>query len=66
MPYQITEQCVACRECIDACTEKSIREEGRNDGFSPVPTYRIDADACTDCGQCADICPVDAIEYMAG
>jgi ferredoxin len=25
------------------------------------PKYVIDPDACVDCGQCADECPVDAI-----
>jgi len=26
-----------------------------------VHIYKIDPDVCTDCGSCADVCPVEAI-----
>ncbi len=27
------------------------------------PEYNIDANACNSCGECIQICPVDAIEF---
>ncbi|NLF31342.1 MAG: 4Fe-4S binding protein [Planctomycetes bacterium] len=54
MPYKITDACVACGACVDACPVEAIKEGD--------PTYEIDPDVCIDCGSCVDACPSEAIE----
>ena len=54
MAYVITDACVSCGACADACPLSAISEgEGK---------YVIDADVCVSCGACADQCPTEAIE----
>ena len=55
--------------CCKCCCEAMIAAQ--KFGFlNPVHTTnylpRIDADACTGCGTCVEICPVDAIELVPG
>ena len=52
MAYKITEDCIACGACAEACPCSCI-EEG--DGI-----YVINADECISCGACAGSCPVSA------
>ena len=52
MAYKISDDCIACGACEDACPAEAISE---GDG-----KYVIDPDKCLDCGACADACPVDA------
>lgn len=53
MPHVITDDCVMCGSCIDACPVEAISEGD--------PKYIIDPDTCADCGACVDECPNDAI-----
>ena len=52
MAFKITDECIACGACTDACTTGCISE-----GDSK---YVINADECISCGSCADACPVGA------
>ena len=52
MPYVISEECIACGACADACPVSAIKE---GDG-----KFEIDADTCISCGACAGVCPVGA------
>lgn len=52
MAYKITDDCIACGACADACPVGCISEA---DG-----KFVIDADQCVDCGSCAGVCPVEA------
>ena len=49
MAYVITDECVACGTCAEACPAEG---DGK---------YVIDADACLDCGTCEGECPTGAI-----
>jgi len=50
--YKITDDCIACGACADACPCGCITE---GDGI-----YVINADECISCGACAGNCPVNA------
>ena len=52
MAYKISDDCLACGACVEACPVEAITE---GDG-----KYVIDADKCLSCGACADACPVGA------
>ena len=52
MAYKITDECIACGACVDACPVAAIAE---GDG-----KFEINADECIECGACADTCPVEA------
>jgi len=54
MAYVITDKCIACGACKDACPVDCIAEADDK--------YVIDAEQCLDCGSCAGVCPVEAPE----
>ena len=52
MAYKISDECISCGACAEACPVSAISE---GDG-----KYIIDADTCISCGSCAGTCPVGA------
>ncbi len=54
MTYVITNKCALHKECIDVCPVTAISIP---DGSSIAV---IDPDLCTDCGECAEVCPAGA------
>lgn len=54
---------VACRSCEDACLQRAIRFRPQLGGqYHPA----IDTTQCTVCGECLDVCPVDALSIYRG
>lgn len=49
---RVTEKCVRCGRCVDACAFGAI-----NDDFSPRPLN------CASCRTCSGVCPTRAIEF---
>ena len=54
MAYVITDDCLACGACADACPVEAIS--------SGDDKYVIDADKCIECGSCESTCPASAIK----
>ena len=53
---RITEECIACGECLDRCSFKAIYKHDEQ--------FIIDHTKCDVCGDCYTICPSDAIEIV--
>lgn len=49
---------VECRVCGDACDARALLFKPALGGISKL---QIDLDACTGCGECVAVCPVEAI-----
>jgi ferredoxin len=54
MAYTITDKCVNCGKCVDACPVEAISKGEKK--------HVIDPEKCVDCGACAGECPEEAIE----
>jgi ferredoxin-type protein NapF len=54
---------VECRICGDACDTRALRFVPALGGIAQL---RVDFDACTGCGACAPVCPVDAVSFETG
>ena len=52
MTYIITDDCIICDACVPECPEDAI--------LVGDPKYIINPDLCTDCGDCAEVCPTEA------
>jgi len=52
LAYIITNDCIMCDACLPECPEDAIT--------AGDPVYLINARLCTDCGDCAEVCPTEA------
>ncbi|MDR1639608.1 MAG: 4Fe-4S binding protein [Clostridiales bacterium] len=52
MAFQISDECIACGNCVPECPVNCISEGAAK--------YVINADECISCGSCASACPVGA------
>ena len=52
MAYIISDECISCGACEEACPVSCI---SAGDG-----KFVINSTECIDCGSCADVCPVGA------
>ena len=58
--YRITEKCIGCTRCAQACGESAIRSV-------PHETHVIDDTLCTRCDACRQTCPVEgAVQVETG
>lgn len=60
----ISEQCIACNQCVEACSQTFFNE--KDAGTSAIQITKGCGEgyciiACSQCGVCIDLCPVDAI-----
>jgi ferredoxin len=52
LAYEINDDCIMCDACLPECPEEAIT--------AADPKYIIDPNKCTDCGDCAEVCPTEA------
>ena len=62
---QVSEHClalseIACRACEDVCAARALRFRPRLGG---VDLISVDAAACTGCGDCLPVCPINALSF---
>ncbi len=53
MAYYITDDCILCNGCKNACPISCIELGDK--------IYVIDEDKCVECGKCEAVCPMGAI-----
>ena len=56
-------QGVECRSCFDPCEARAIRMQLTVGG---VARPQLDTSACTGCGACFSVCPVQAVSLTSG
>lgn len=68
MPYIITNNCIACGDCLVACGKNAIDNgyvvrdgTGTEQKGSLAGFFKIIESACDECGSCVSVCPSGAI-----
>jgi ferredoxin len=57
----ITDKCIMCGDCLDACKYGAIMGEKKISYKSGYMPYEIRQKRCIKCGECVPVCPTDAI-----
>ncbi len=61
------EQCRDCAgPCVSACKVGIVRRHPDDHAFDGVPWLDFSAGACTWCGACAEVCPIDSVTVDHG
>lgn len=61
-PQLVPERCDVSADCAAACPTSAIKIEAQDDGSV---AWALDYGACVFCGQCIEVCPLDAIVTSA-
>jgi len=61
MAYVVTDACTKDFVCVAECATAAIAPQSGDPAAGIVPHVFINPDECIDCGNCADICPQQAI-----
>ena len=62
------ENCIACHSCETACAKAYYKTEDATLSCIRIRTDKANMthiSACTQCGKCADVCPMEAIHQNA-
>jgi NAD-dependent dihydropyrimidine dehydrogenase PreA subunit len=61
MAYVVTDACVKDFVCVAECSTAAIAPQASDPTAATVSQVFINPDECIDCGNCASICPQNAI-----
>lgn len=53
--------CTGCRECEKVCSKLWFKEENRGKSCIRIGDAPGEITTCSQCGECIDICPVEAL-----
>ncbi|HEX2866711.1 MAG TPA: 4Fe-4S dicluster domain-containing protein [Ignavibacteriales bacterium] len=65
----VTDECISCQACVDECDKNAIYAAGESytvngEEMAPISEDHtfIAPELCEECGDCKEVCAVDAIE----
>jgi NAD-dependent dihydropyrimidine dehydrogenase PreA subunit len=61
MAYVVTDACTKDFVCVDECSTAAIAPMAADAAAGAVSQVYINPDECIDCGNCASVCPSNAI-----
>ncbi|MCU7492902.1 MAG: 4Fe-4S binding protein [Ignavibacteria bacterium] len=65
----ITDECISCAACVEECEKGAIHNAGESYTYNGEEKAALSEDhtfiapeLCQDCGDCQDVCAVEAIQ----